>query len=237
MGQTIGRYPFFFKALAAKVKENRSRLIIIACCTPSEQTITVEKLRNSGIPNDGVYFLPAWDVEDENVAKECPYRNELGDYGGWFWLKARIAEQQGVTHFVDEGAQLWTIFRRFLPGVIVHHPRSLVMPIKPASGCGNPYLWHCGDSPPYAARYGGNQTDFVPWQPIKAYSITFRGSVEAIYRAVAKWDGVVYTYGGSPNEAMLAIPASVFLADINQILEANGDDAFIDGWWEEGAHP
>ena len=237
MEEAIAKYPLFFTALATNVKESGGKVFIIAPRPPCEHCATIDELGRLGLPHDGVFFLPAWDVEDEEIGKECPHWDELGAYGSWFWLKAHIAEQVGVTHFIDEGAQLWSIFRRFLPNAIVDRPRGLSMRINPISGSCNHYSWHCGDSLPYKARYGSDPAASVPWQPTKAYSISFKGDIDAIYRAVARWNGVIYTYESYPSCAMLVVPAIVTLTDINKVLEDGGDGSFIECWGEEGAHP
>lgn len=237
MEEAANRYPLFFTALATKVKDSGGRVVVIAGVAPEKQEAVAERLSKIGLQHDGVFYMPKWDVDYEDIARECPHREELGAYGSWFWLKVHIAEQTGVTHFVDDGAQLWTIFRRFLPNVVVYRPTELSMQISSVSGSGNPYLWRCGDSPPHQARYGSDPSASAPWQPTKAYSISFKGNIEVIYQAVSKWDGVIYTYYACPNEAMLVVPAIVSLSDIYEVLKAGGDGSFIEGWWEEGAHP
>jgi hypothetical protein len=237
MEEAVNRYPLFFAALATKVKKSGGRVVVIAATIPSQHAAMVAKLEKLSLPNDGVFLVPPWDVDDEEIGKECPYWQELEAYGSWFWLKAHIAEQTGVTHFVDEGAQLWRVFSMFVPNVVVTGPTSLRMEVKPASGSGNPYIWHCGDPPPYKTRYGDDQAESVPWQPTKAYNIWFQGDIEVIYQAVKKWNAVINTYEDSPYGATLVIPAIVTLNDINEILAAGGDGSFIEGWWEIGAHP
>ena len=196
-------------------------MIVIAPRLPGEYAATVEELAKLGLPNDGVYLVSPWDAQDYEIGKECPYWQELGAYGSWFWLKVRIAEQFGVTHFVDEGAQLWTIFNRFLPSVIVHRPTDLNLKINAVSGSGTPYSWHCGDSLPYT-RYG-DQAEPGPWRP-KAYGVSFTCDIEALLQFVRRWDGVVYTFQDSPNGAMVVIPAEV---NIGEVLEAEGNDTIV----------
>ena len=103
---------YFAKMLKAGV-----RLVLISSCLPEDHEATLERLAGFELPSHFVRFLPP--IEEAN--RLCHYREELGWYRSYLWYKTVIAEQQGVTHYVDHEQQALDLFRRFLPKVECHY--------------------------------------------------------------------------------------------------------------------
>ncbi|MBP6421435.1 MAG: hypothetical protein KA271_00930 [Propionivibrio sp.] len=67
----------------------------------------------------------------------------------------------------------------------------------------------------------------VPWQPMKAYDVSFSGDIAALRAAVAQCGGVLYNYAESSRRVILVAPADVSLARIREILEMTGSDTIF----------
>ena len=231
MDLTITSAPDFFANVAAEVLASGGRAVIIVDRPPDAQEHTLAQLAEWGFKTDGIHFLPP--IEEAVAA--CPYRHELGWYGSYLWHKARIADQAGVTCYVDDDSLVRRLFERFLPHVECHYPFELYAREEGAAD----------NTPSGDSR---NQSDFqllhptpkrqqsavevIPFEPVRTYCVTLSGDWEALYRAVTKLDGVVYTNG------MIVVPASIDMDHVNELLKTSEQGTFIEKWSETwiGAH-
>ena len=233
MDLTITSAPDFFANVAAKVMSHGGRVVIIVDRPPDAQEHTLAQLAEWGFKTDGIHFLPPI----EEAVSACPYRHELGWYGSYLWHKARIADQAGVTYYVDDDSLVRRLFARFLPHVECHYPFEL-------------YAREVGASESVPRSDSRNQSDFqllhptptrqqsavevIPFDPVKSYEVILRGDGdwEALYRVVTKLNGVVYTNG------IIVVPATVYIDQVRDLLHSSEPGTFIESWWETqlGSH-
>lgn len=221
---TITSDPHFFSALAAKVKKDGGRVIVIVSRPPEERANTLQELGRYGLQHDDVVFMPPI----EAAVQACPHREELGHYGSYLWNKIHIAELSGVTHFVGAEPLVRDLFRRFLPSVVAHYPRDLYSRDSSASEAKakgkasrpNDGAWL------YQPKNPVEPPASAPWEPVRTYFVSFLGDMESLYRAVTRLNGALYKDG------MVVVPASIGLADINSALKADGSPTKIESWTE-----
>jgi hypothetical protein len=120
--------PAFFAALAAKVKENGGRVVVIVQRQPAEHAGVLPELEGYGLRYDAIGFLPNW----LEALDACPYPDAMRDIARYLWHKVRIAEEHGVTHYVDDCVEVRNLFRALLPNVALYDPRELCVWDRPA---------------------------------------------------------------------------------------------------------
>jgi len=118
---TIRVNPAYFAGLAAKVKENGGRVVVIVQRQPAEHAGVLPELEGYGLRYDAIGFLPNW----LEALDACPYPDAMCPIGRYLWHKVRIAEENGVTHYVDDDAEVRNLFRVLLPNVALYDPREL----------------------------------------------------------------------------------------------------------------
>jgi hypothetical protein len=120
--------PAFFAALAAKVKESGGRVVVIVQRQPAEHAGVLPELEGYGLRYDAIGFIPNW----LEALEACPYPDAMCPIGRYLWHKVRIAEENGVTHYVDDDAEVRNLFRVLLPNVALYDPRELCSWDRPA---------------------------------------------------------------------------------------------------------
>jgi hypothetical protein len=65
----------------------------------------------------------------------------------------------------------------------------------------------------------------IPWQPMKAYDVSYSGDIAALRAAVTQCGGVLYAE--SSRRVIVVVPADVSLARIREILETGGNGAML----------
>ena len=73
--------------------------------------------------------------------------------------------------------------------------------------------------------HGVAPPETVPWQPMKAYDVSFSGHIAALRAAVTQCGGVLYAE--SSCRVIVVVPADVSLAHIREILETGGNGAIL----------
>jgi hypothetical protein len=73
--------------------------------------------------------------------------------------------------------------------------------------------------------HGVAPPETVPWQPMKAYDVSFSGHIAALRAAVSQCGGVLYAE--SSRRVIVVVPADVSLARIREILETGGNGAIL----------
>ncbi len=80
---------------------------------------------------------------------------------------------------------------------------------------------------PYLTRNSEELAATTPWQPMKAYEVSFSGAIEALNHAVIQCRGAVYCDTDYSSRAILVVPADVTLFCIREVLETGGSNAII----------
>jgi len=114
---TLGNVEAYNADQFSQISTARGRLVVIAACLPEDHEATLFRIAGCGFPVGTVRFLPPI----AEVNRLCPYQEELGWYRSYLWYKTVIAEQEGVTHYVDYDPQALDLFTRFLPKVEYHY--------------------------------------------------------------------------------------------------------------------
>jgi hypothetical protein len=113
--------------MAREVKEAGGQVIVIAARSYDNYFHTLDELAKYKLPYDSIFCLP--DIEE--AVKTCPHRGTLGYYPSYLWHKVQLAQQGGVTHYVDDEAAVHDLFRQFLPNVVKFYPWELYPPKPP----------------------------------------------------------------------------------------------------------
>ena len=225
MDLTITSDPKLFANVAAKVIASGGRVVIIVDRPPDAQEHTLAQLAEWGFGTDGIHFLPPID----QAVAACQHRHELGWYGSYLWHKVRIAEEAGVTYYVDDDSLVRRLFGRFLPHVECHYPSELSAreegaadntPIDNSRNWSDLHLRH-----PMPTRQQ-SALEVIPFVQMKTYFATLNGDWEALYRVVTKLNGVIYPSGA------IVVPYSIDMAHMNELLKASEEGTFIEGWYE-----
>lgn len=223
MDLTITSDPDFFASIAAEVRKSGGRVVIIVDRPPDAQEHTLAQLTEWGFKPDVIRFLPPID----EAAPACPYRDELGWYGSYLWHKVRIADEAGVTYYVDDDSLVRRLVRRFLPQVACHYPFELYAREEsapdsiPKEDLRNESDFKLLHSTPKRQR---SAVEVNPTGPVTTYSVEFSGDWEALCRAVTKLNGAVYTNG------IVVVPATVDMDHVKKLLQSSEHGVFIENW-------
>ena len=229
---TINSNPELFANTARELIATGGRVIIIVDRPSDAQEHSLLQLTGWGFKSNSVHFLPP--IEEAVAA--CPHRDELGWYGSYLWHKVKIAEEAGVTYYIDDDSLVRRLFWQFAPQIGFAYPFEL-----------NAREESTSDSTSISDSQ--NQSDFqllhptperqqsavevIPFVPVKAYQVILRsGDLEALYRVVTKLNGVVYTNG------IIVVPATVYMDQVLNLLFSSEPGTLIELWWETqlGSH-
>ena len=78
---------------------------------------------------------------------------------------------------------------------------------------------------PFMNCHGVAPPETVPWQPMKAYDVSFSGDSAALRAAVTQCGGVLYAE--SSRRVIVVVPADVSLARIREILQTGGNGSML----------
>jgi hypothetical protein len=109
---TITADPVAFAKLASAVLEAGGRVVIITSRSEQARTETRRELDRHGIRFNALHFPPSMDTG----VKDCPH-NVLSWFDRYLWHKVKIAQECGVTHFVDDDQRVIDLFRRYAPEI------------------------------------------------------------------------------------------------------------------------
>ena len=109
---TIAAAPALFARLSQFVRDSGGRVVVITSRSLQAQKETVVELAGYGLDYSALHFLPSID----EGARLCPHR-DLDWFQRYLWAKVAIAEDCGVTDFVDDDPRVIDLFSRFAPQI------------------------------------------------------------------------------------------------------------------------
>jgi hypothetical protein len=109
---TITAAPTQFAHLARSVLAFGGRIAVITSRSDVARGETTRELASYGLQYSALHFLPS--IEDGT--RLCPHA-ELDWFSRYLWCKVAIADDCGVTDFVDDDPRVISLFRRFSPQI------------------------------------------------------------------------------------------------------------------------
>ena len=109
---TITSAPGQFAQLARSVLESGGRIVVITSRSIVALRETTTELARYGVAYSALHFLPS--IEDG--ARLCPH-HELDWFNRYLWCKVAIADDCGVTDYVDDEQRVVDLFHRYSPQI------------------------------------------------------------------------------------------------------------------------
>ena len=109
---TITAAPTWFAQLARSVLESGGRIVVITSRSDVAREETTRELASYGLQYSALYFLPSID-EGKRL---CPHV-ELDWFSRYLWCKVAIADDCGVSDFVDNDPRVISLLHRYSPQI------------------------------------------------------------------------------------------------------------------------
>ena len=101
-----------FAQLASAVLDSGGRIVVITSRSIVARTETMRELASYRLRYSALHFLPSID----EGTRLCPH-HELDWFSRYLWGKVAIADNCGVTDFVDDDPRVIDLFRRYSPHI------------------------------------------------------------------------------------------------------------------------
>lgn len=109
---TITAAPTEFARLARSALESGGRIVVITSRSIVAREETTTELAGYGLAYSALHFLPSI----EEGTRLCPHA-ELDWFNRYLWCKVAIADDCGVTDFVDDEPRVINLFHRYSPKI------------------------------------------------------------------------------------------------------------------------